>query len=733
MTISIWRYSHLVLAISSSLFILIVSITGIVLAFEPISNQLQPYTVENLDEITLANTLEVLQQGYDEVIAIKVTNDDFVVADIITKNGDSKTFYINPLTGKKLGDIQKKATIFQFATNLHRSLFLKSTGRFIVGFVSFLLFLIALTGVLLIAKRQGGIKQFFSKVIKENFQQFYHIQLGRIMLIPLIIITLSGVYLSLEKFSLLPSYTISHRTTAVSETIPERMPICDFKFFQETSLANLKSIEFPFSQDLEDYFLVQLSDREVQIHQYTGEIVSTYQFPLVALVSKWSLLVHTGQGTIVWSLVLLAACVALLFFMFSGFRMTLQRTKKRLIPKNIHTKDTAEFIILVGSETGSTYGFATLFYNALLANGQSVFISPLNNYSTYKKAKHLIVFTATYGEGEAPRNAKKFEVLLKEAIMKQTINYAVVGFGSLLYPDFCKYAIVADSLLQIHPSFNPMMPLFKINNQSFTAFQSWAIQWSQATNIPISIEKLQTKTNLKKQRSFSVVERSNLNEDDTFLIRFKPTKKIKFQSGDLLAFYPEENSAERLYSIGKIDNDIVLSVKKHEFGICSTYLSQLTKNNTIKAAIKRNDDFHFPRYATEVVMIANGTGIGPFLGMINENHQQKKLHLFWGTRRETSIKVYKNSIDKSLNSNQLTNIHIAYSQEGKDKKYVQDLITEHSDFIANVLQNDGVIMICGSVAMQNEVLDILEGISNSRLNLPLSEFKNKQQLKMDCY
>jgi sulfite reductase (NADPH) flavoprotein alpha-component len=733
MTISIWRYSHLVLAISSSLFILIVSITGIVLAFEPISNQLQPYTVENLDEITLANTLEVLQQGYDEVIAIKVTNDDFVVADIITKNGDRETFYINPLTGKKLGDIQKKATIFQFATNLHRSLFLKSTGRFIVGFVSFLLFLIALTGVLLIAKRQGGIKQFFSKVIKENFQQFYHIQLGRIMLIPLIIITLSGVYLSLEKFSLLPSYTISHRTTAVSETIPERMPICDFKFFQETSLANLKSIEFPFSQDLEDYFLVQLSDREVQIHQYTGEIVSTYQFPLVALVSKWSLLVHTGQGTIVWSLVLLAACVALLFFMFSGFRMTLQRTKKRLIPKNIHTKDTAEFIILVGSETGSTYGFATLFYNALLANGQSVFISPLNNYSTYKKAKHLIVFTATYGEGEAPRNAKKFEVLLKEAIMKQTINYAVVGFGSLLYPDFCKYAIVADSLLQIHPSFNPMMPLFKINNQSFTAFQSWAIQWSQATNIPISIEKLQTKTNLKKQRSFSVVERSNLNEDDTFLIRFKPTKKIKFQSGDLLAFYPEENSAERLYSIGKIDNDIVLSVKKHEFGICSTYLSQLTKNNTIKAAIKRNDDFHFPRYATEVVMIANGTGIGPFLGMINENHQQKKLHLFWGTRRETSIKVYKNSIDKSLNSNQLTNIHIAYSQEGKDKKYVQDLITEHSDFIANVLQNDGVIMICGSVAMQNEVLDILEGISNSKLNLPLSEFENKQQLKMDCY
>ncbi len=733
MAISIWRYSHLALAISSTLFILIASITGIILAFEPISNQLEPFAVDNLNELSIANTVDVLQKKYDEVIEVKVTNDNFVIASVITNEGDSETFYIDPVSGEKLGNIVEKAAIFKFATNLHRSLFLKSTGRFIVGFVSFLLFLIAITGILLIAKRQGGIKRFFSKIVKEDFQQYYHIQIGRIMLIPLVIITLTGMYLSLEKFSLVPSYNVVHQEIEFSEIIPKKVQALNFEVFQNTSLADLKSIEFPFSEDIEDYFLVQLRDQELQIHQYTGEILSSYQFPWVTIASEWSLILHTGQGTILWSLVLLLASLALIFFIYSGFKMTLKRTKKQLIPKNIHDKDAAEFIILVGSETGSTYGFAGSFFNALIANGQTAFISQLNKYTTYKNVKHLIVFTSTYGEGEAPTNANNFKSLLKQTAQENSINYTVVGFGSLLYPDFCKYAIIVDSLLQQHPNFVPGMPLFKINNQSFTAFQDWVKQWANYTNIPITIEQPDVNVNLKKLKSFSVVERSNLNEDDTFLIRFRPNKKQKFQSGDLLSFYPKPDHVERLYSIGKIGNDIVLSVKKHQLGVCSSYLSQLTKDDIVKAKIKRNHEFHFPKSTDEIVMIANGTGIGPFLGMINENRQYKKLHLFWGTRTKSSVSVYKDILDNGLNSNQLTNFHIAYSQETTTKQYVQDIVAEQADLIAKVLENKGVIMICGSVAMQNQVLKVLETISRSKLNTPLSKFENKEQIKMDCY
>jgi len=44
-----------------------------------------------------------------------------------------------------------------------------------------------------------------------------------------------------------------------------------------------------------------------------------------------------------------------------------------------------------------------------------------------------------------------------------------------------------------------------------------------------------------------------------------------------------------------------------------------------------------------------------------------------------------------------------------------------------------VFMICGSLAMQNGVLDVLSELSETILKKPLSEFEQQGQLKMDCY
>ena len=152
MTISIWRFSHLMLAVISSAFILIASLTGMVLAFEPISNQMKDYEVDGFNEINLATTLQMITQKYDEVLSIEVDHNNFVSASVVTEDGNNESFYINPKTGKKLGNIIQKASIFKFATNLHRSLFLKSTGRFLIGLVSFFLFLVCVLNQNLVSK-----------------------------------------------------------------------------------------------------------------------------------------------------------------------------------------------------------------------------------------------------------------------------------------------------------------------------------------------------------------------------------------------------------------------------------------------------------------------------------------------------------------------------------------------------------------------------------------------------
>ncbi|NRB84711.1 MAG: FAD-binding oxidoreductase, partial [Winogradskyella sp.] len=90
-------------------------------------------------------------------------------------------------------------------------------------------------------------------------------------------------------------------------------------------------------------------------------------------------------------------------------------------------------------------------------------------------------------------------------------------------------------------------------------------------------------------------------------------------------------------------------------------------------------------------------------------------------------------IDKAFKNQYLTSFHIAYSQEQEEKIYVQDILIEKGKIISDVLKKEGVIMICGSIAMQNKVLEVLDVLTKSKLQQPLSTFENNEQVKMDCY
>jgi sulfite reductase (NADPH) flavoprotein alpha-component len=731
MTISIWRFSHLTLAISAALFITVASLTGIILAFEPISNKINPYNVVDTQTISIAETIAALQNEDEETITINIDENDFVIANIITKEGKSETIYINPKTGKKVGDLIEKSPLFEFATNLHRSLFLKTTGRFIIGFVSFLLFIIAITGTILIVKRQGGFKKIFSKVVKEDFNQYYHIILGKWFLIPIAIITLTGIYLSLEKFSLLPKNKAVHEEIAQNSPSSKLKPT-EFEVFKTTKLSDIKALEFPFSSDEEDYFNITTVNKEFAVHQFNGTIITQKKQGLVSLGSYYSLILHTGKGSIIWSLVLLLSCFAILFFIISGFSMTLKRRKSKTSIKNKFTKDKAEFIVLVGSETGSTFNFANAFYNALLKRDKKVFISTLNEYTTYNEAKNIIIFTATFGDGDAPINANKFIEISNKIKQQNILKFAVVGFGSKAYPEFCKFAILAHANLQIHEKFIPTLPVYKIDNQSFESFKIWVKQWSFNNQLVLNIHEEDIKKTSKENIDFKVLEKTNLNVDDTFLLKIKPSKKVKFVSGDLLSISLKNENKNRLYSVAKIDKSILLSIKKHEFGICSTYLNNLQLNENLSAHIQENKQFHFPKKATEGILIANGTGIAPFLGMIQKNKKQK-IHLFWGGKTKESIKIYNDLINNALENKSLSTFKSVFSQEQQEKIYVQYILKNHTKLVVDVLKNGNVIMICGSIAMQKGVESELEKIVNTHLNTSLTEFINRGQIKTDCY
>ncbi|OAB79870.1 PepSY domain-containing protein [Cochleicola gelatinilyticus] len=728
MTISVWRYSHFLLAIVSSLFLLIASVTGVILAMEPITHQAKGYAVTDLNTVSVGTTINALQKKYDEVFELEVEPSGFVKASVLTQDLETKDIYIDPITSEALGEVPERPFIYSFSTNLHRSLFLKTIGRVFVGLISLILCFIAVTGIVLLAKRQGGIKKLFAKVQKEYFEMRYHVVLSRWFFIPILIVAATGVYLSAEKFDLLPKTPLLFEEST-SETAAHAT---GKSFFETTTLNEIRSIAFPFSEDPEEYFQVSLQDKEVKVHQVTGAVVSSAPYPFVTLASRLSLALHTGEGSVLWSIVLLLASASIVFFMYSGFVMTLKRLKNtKKPPISMPDKDRCEYVILVGSETGKTYTFAQSFFNALTHSGKKVYLTELNNYTTFEAARHVIVFTATYGEGEATTNARKFETIFSGVQQPHAITYSVVGFGSLEYPDYCQFAIKVDGLLQMHSNFQPVLPLYKINNSDISDFKNWIKKWSEVMRIPLHVELSEEKKKKLKQLPFKVVKRTELNIDDTFIIHLQPLKKVTFVSGDLLHIFPEGSTISRPYSIAKIEDTLVLSIKKHDMGKASNLLYNLPLETTIHAAIETNKHFHFPKKNNSVILIANGTGIAPFLGMLHEN-KEVEIHLFWGGRTKASVAIYQQLLDLNLSVQNKLQLYTCFSRED-NKEYVQDLVAKHPQLILNSLKNNGCLMLCGSLSMQHGVLETLEVLLASSETLQMDDLLFQEQLKMDCY
>lgn len=726
MTLSVWRYSHLALAISSCLFILLASVTGLVLAFEPVSNRLQPHAVANLDAITLAETISQAQKNYAEIIEIKIEKNHFVQADVITDDGESAQIYLNPKTGKSLGAVQPENEFFQFVTTLHRSLFLHGLGRFFMGLSAFLLLLIAITGSILVLKRQRKISKFFSKVVRENFFQFHHVVFGRIWLVPIVIIAATGTLLTLNEFE-----TFNRTKPAIdvhfdSIKVAPKRTVAEFPALQKVPLSEVESVEFPFSSEPEDAYLIQLKDRTIAVNQLTGDILSEQKEPTITNCVNLGLDLHTGRASIIWALVLAIACLNILFFIYSGFAMTLGRRSAKV--RNPFPKDQAEFIILAGSENGSTMRFAKALHAAILKAGKSSYFAELNQYTAFDSAKHMVAITATYGLGEPPTNANKALTLMEQIPQQHPVQFSVVGFGSHAYPDFCQFAYDLHHTMAQQPMLSALFEVQTINDKSIPNFTHWVNLFAQKTDVDLAVDT-RLMSSKRKRQSFVVSSKTRAEDNQTFQIRLKTTRKVKFTSGDLLSVYPSEGK-ERQYSIGKIGNEIQLSVKLHPGGLGSNYLYNLAVGKSIKASVVANDSFHFPMQSSKVILVSNGTGIAPFLGMIAQN-QDTECHLYCGFRNADSFAPYQSFIEQQLALGKLQKLHLAYSREG-EKQYVKQLLARDSQGVASVLQEGGTIMICGSLAMQNEVLELLGSIVET-FDQTVGHFQANGQIKMDCY
>jgi sulfite reductase (NADPH) flavoprotein alpha-component len=62
-----------------------------------------------------------------------------------------------------------------------------------------------------------------------------------------------------------------------------------------------------------------------------------------------------------------------------------------------------------------------------------------------------------------------------------------------------------------------------------------------------------------------------------------------------------------------------------------------------------------------------------------------------------------------------------------------DLIKQDADFFIDLLTQGGVVMICGSLAMQKDVESALDEICLTKTTMRISDYKTNGQVLTDCY
>lgn len=717
----LWRLSHLSLALGAGLFILLASITGLVLATEPVFEHSKATSFQHLDELDLETALLNIKAEHPEVMSIHRNAYDQISIETLDENFESQSFYINPFTGKKIADISERSAIYEFNTVLHRSLFLKSTGRFIIGLAAIFLILIVISGFALLLKRYGSFRKIFSKEKHDGTASYWHSLASKYFLIPLFIIAISGAYLSADRFIIesQPQDIWDLEENEIA-TDAEVLKLEDITAFNDIQVSKILQVDFPFAASPDEYFYVKLVDSELLVSQVSGQAINQVSETPALKTKRWSFHLHTGDFSWLWSIILGLSSLVLIGLFVSGILIWLKR-KYQSKAKNKCAKDEAEIVILVGSETGSTFGFASRLAEAFIKAKKKVYVTSLNQYSNFESAQHLLILSSTYGDGEAPYNASQFLQKLKN--INQKASYAVLGFGSTDYPKFCAFAEKVNQELHKKEALNSLLAYATVNKNNELEFINWTSELSRALDLNLEIQPTK-----EAQTTLKIKEISCLDCDQNFTLCLKTRKINDIQSGDLLAITPKDDGRERLYSIAKFDNKVLLSVKKHDMGICSTYLSQLGKNKKLKAKIRKHPSFHLGD-KKNVIFIANGTGIAPFLGMIDEAKTEQEMHVFLGLRTPESFELYEDYFNR--NQSKINSLNLAYSRQKQNSQYVQHLIAQHPETIIECLQNDGCIMLCGSLAMEKEVKKEIDKILKTKLLTNINSFSS--QILCDCY
>lgn len=627
---------------------------------------------------------------------------------------------IDPVTGQNAGNADP-LRLKTWLTNFHRALLLEDTGRMATAAGALAMLVLAASGCTLIASRQGGWRKWFTPM-RGPLAGRWHGELARLAVAMLSLSSLTALWMTAATFDFLPtdeaSPTFPAQVSGQTGLSPDAMPA-----LAAIPVAELRDLTFPYAGDATDAFAVTTSNGSGFVDQGTGELMAWQTNGLWAQTGEWVYLLHTGEGAALWGALIGLLTLVVPALVVTGTLVWLRNRQTPPTLAGMTRADKAETVILVASEGGSTWGFAKALGTALQAAGCSVHLAPLSAFApaSYGQAKRIVIMAATWGDGDAPAQARNALALIETTKPHRTANLCVLGFGDRSFPAFCAFAENLDASGR-RAGWQMLLPLERIDRQSAQSFTRWSKAFGQAISIPISVQHQPEQPHTTAITLTNRREYGQAVQAPTTILRFALPRATlvqrmtgrgfaRFHAGDLIGILPQGSEVPRYYSLasGTADNFIEIVVRKHPGGLCSGQLLDLRRGQSVAAFVKPNPGFRPDRTDAPLILVGAGTGIGPLAGFIRANARRRPIHLWFGARHPQADFIYAEDFSEWTAKGQLTSLSTAFSRTAS-RQHVQDRLRADADRICDLVSKGAGVMVCGGRDMAQGVHETLTEI-----------------------
>ncbi|WP_256822838.1 MULTISPECIES: PepSY domain-containing protein [unclassified Pseudomonas] len=724
------RQFHSLPGLIAALLVIILAISGAVLSVNPALERLHG-TSTAAGQLNVGQLAGRIANHFPGVEQIQRSASGTVII-YYNQDGQAGAQTVDPLTGQGLGPYEPSA-VSRWVKDLHRSLFMGTTGHGIAGVGALFMLMLCVSGALLLARRLGGLRNLL-RPLRGSFSQRWHAEVGRLAVLGLLLSALTGLYMCATTFGLIADGSQAEPAFPAHISVGAAQPVANLQALQAIDLNDLRELVYPSPGNPEDVFSLRTAQGDGYVDPVSGTLLSYQTHDSMHNLYQLIYQLHTGEG--LWWLGLILGVSALSVPLMSVTGILLWWRRRKAAPKIRHNSPAhaADSVILVGSETNSTWGFANTLHAALHRAGHQVHSAAMNDWKgEYRAAQRLFILTATHGDGDAPASAAQFLARLQQVGLKPGLPFAVLGFGDRQFPRFCQYAHqVQDAMVQAGGT--PLLELETVNRQSSQEFARWgdALAAPLGHDLPLIHTAQRPRT-----RHLELTERIVYGEAvnaPTHVLRFKAAGALpSFQAGDLVGILPPDNPVPRFYSLASSSEDgtLEICVRKHEGGLCSGFLHELKIGGSVEAFIQPNPQFRPASGAHPVILIGAGTGIGPLAGFIRHNTAKHPMHLYWGGRNPASDFLYEPELKRYLADRRLTALRAAFSQV-QERSYVQDRLLGDALALRALIENGAQVLVCGSREMAKGVMQALDNVL-APLHLSVLALKAQGRYREDVY